>query len=209
MKNEEILKRLENKMDLILNFNLKTDNNSKNENEKNKTKKIRENLNRKKISKILYSLPELEKYSQLKELSKEEIEDLTDTYFSTIVMGTKDVNSAVEYSLFKDELKDKIKTKIFVDRIHQILDSYLERESDKKLDSTKRTENYNAEALKIKKTILRRVYGYRLEDGESKVKSKEQLAEELDYSPRSIYIYQNDLLDDLAPSFFGVNGLIL
>ena len=77
------------------------------------------------------------------------------------------------------------------------------------IESTKKTENYNVESLNVKKTILRRVYGYKLEPGEEKVKSKEQLAEELDYSPRTIYIYQNDLLDDLAPSFFGVNGLIL
>jgi hypothetical protein len=65
------------------------------------------------------------------------------------------------------------------------------------------------ESLNIKKAILRRVYGYGLLEGETKVKSREEFAEIISYSPRSIYIYQNELLDDLAPSFFGVDGLIL
>jgi len=124
-------------------------------------------------------------------------------------MGTKNVSSAIEYSLFKDDIKDKLKTKLFVDRIHKILDTYLEKETDKKLNSSKKTESNSFESLNIKKMILRRVYGYKLRPGEKKVKSKEQLAEELNYTPRTIYIYQNDLLDDLAPSFFGINGLIV
>lgn len=210
MMNSDVLKRLEEKLDIIINFSMKTDNEQVNQDEKTEgMKKNRENANRKRINKILYSLPELEEYASLKDLSKEEIEDITDTYFQTIVMGTKDVNSAIEYSLFKDDMKDKLKTKLFVDRIHKILDSYLEKENDKKLDSSKRTENNSLESLNIKKIILRRVYGYKLEPGEKKVKSREQLSEELNYTPRTIYIYQNELLDDLAPSFFGVNGLIL
>ncbi len=203
MVNSDVLKRLEEKLDIIIDFNLKTDNEKITEEEKTEDmKKVRENTNRKRINKILYSLPELEEYAQLKDLSKEEIEDITDTYFQTIVMGTKDMNSAIEYSLFKDDMKDKLKTKLFVDRIHKILDSYLEKENDKKLDSSKRTENNSLEALNIKKTILRRVYGYKIQPGEKKVKSREQLSEELNYTPRTIYIYQNELLDDLAPSFF-------
>ena len=202
----EQMKRIEKKIDEIMNYVAKPDSGNLNQ---NVNKKAIKNENRRAINKILYSLPELEDYAKLKDLSKEEIEDITDMYFQTIVMGTKDVNIAIEYSLFRDDLKEKLKTKLFVDRIHKILDSYLERETDKKLDATKKTEKYNIESLEIKKTILKRVYGYKLEPGETKVKSKEQLAEELDYSPRTIYIYQNDLLDDLAPSFFGVNGLIL
>lgn len=203
MEDNDRLKRVEEKLDAIININLKTNKVSTNEEDKaEETKKVRENTNRKRINKILYSLPELEEYAKLKDLSKEEIEDITDTYFQTIVMGTKDVNSAIEYSLFKDDMKDKLKTKLFVDRIHKILDSYLEKVNDKKLDSSKRTENNSIEALNVKKIILRRVYGYKLEPGEKKVKSREQLSEELNYTPRTIYIYQNELLDDLAPSFF-------
>ena len=202
----EQMKRIEKKIDEIMNYVAKPDSGNLNQ---NVNKKAIKNENRRAINKILYSLPELEDYAKLKDLSKEEIEDITDMYFQTIVMGTKDVNTTIEYSLFRDDLKEKLKTRLFVDRIHKILDSYIERETDKKLDATKRTEKYNIESLKIKKTILKRVYGYKLEPGETKVKSKEQLAEELDYSPRTIYIYQNELLDDLAPSFFGVNGLIL
>lgn len=203
MEDNDRLKRVEEKLDAIININLKTNKVSTNEEDKaEEAKKVRENTNRKRINKILYSLPELEEYAKLKDLSKEEIEDITDTYFQTIVMGTKDVNSAIEYSLFKDDMKDKLKTKLFVDRIHKILDSYLEKVNDKKLDSSKRTENNSIEALNVKKIILRRVYGYKLEPGEKKVKSREQLSEELNYTPRTIYIYQNELLDDLAPSFF-------
>lgn len=203
MEDNDRLKRVEEKLDAIININLKTNKVSTNEEDKaEETKKVRENTNRKRINKILYSLPELEEYAKLKDLSKEEIEDITDTYFQTIVMGTKDVNSAIEYSLFKDDMKDKLKTKLFVDRIHKILDSYLEKVNDKKLNSSKRTENNSIEALNVKKIILRRVYGYKLEPGEKKVKSREQLSEELNYTPRTIYIYQNELLDDLAPSFF-------
>lgn len=210
MENSDVLKRLEEKLDIIIDFKLTSNEDKIKQNKQNEEmKKVRENLNRKKINKILYSLPELEEYAQLKDLTKEEMEDITDTYFQTIVMGTKDVNSAVEYSLFKDDMKDKLKTKLFVDRIHKILDAYLEKENDKKLDSSKRTENNSLEALNVKKIILRRVYGYKIQPGEKKVKSREQLAEELTYTPRTIYIYQNELLDDLAPSFFGVNGLIL
>lgn len=203
MEDNDRLKRVEEKLDAIININLKTNKDSTNEEDKaEEAKKVRENTNRKRINKILYSLPELEEYAKLKDLSKEEIEDITDTYFQTIVMGTKDVNSAIEYSLFKDDMKDKLKTKLFVERIHKILDSYLEKVNDKKLDSSKRTENNSIEALNVKKIILRRVYGYKLEPGEKKVKSREQLSEELNYTPRTIYIYQNELLDDLAPSFF-------
>lgn len=203
MEDNDRLRRVEEKLDTIININLKANKDSTNEEDRvEEAKKVRENTNRKRINKILYSLPELEEYAKLKDLSKEEIEDITDTYFQTIVMGTKDVNSAIEYSLFKDDMKDKLKTKLFVDRIHKILDSYLKKVNDKKLDSSKRTENNSIEALNVKKIILRRVYGYKLEPGEKKVKSREQLAEELNYTPRTIYIYQNELLDDLAPSFF-------
>ena len=133
---------------------------------------------------------------------------MTDNYIEAL-MGTKNINNMTEYSLFREELKEKVRTKIFVNRVHNILDSYLALKTDTKLDSGAKSENYNIELLNIKKAILRKVYGYRLKAGETKVKSREQFAEQIGYTPRSIYIYQNELLDDLAPSFFGVNGLIL
>ncbi len=170
-----------------------------------KTKTIE---NRKTINKILYTLPQLEQYSELKDISNKDLEYMTDNYIEAL-MGTKNFNNMTEYSLFRDELKEKIRTKIFVNRVHNILDSYLNLKTYTKLDSSKRTEDYNIESLEIKKSILRRVYGYKLEEGETKVKSREQFAEQVGYTPRSIYSFQNELLDDLAPSFFGVNGLIL
>ena len=72
MENNDVLKRLEEKLDMIINLNLKScnDENLDKVETETETKKLRENLNRKKISKILYSLPELEEYAQLKDLSK-------------------------------------------------------------------------------------------------------------------------------------------
>lgn len=203
-RKEDIL-RLEKKIDEILNYTIKPDYYDLRQNKDTKSKK---NENRKAINKILYALPQLEKFSELKDISNRDLEYMTDNYIEAL-MGTKNINNMTEYSLFREELKEKVRTKIFVNRVHNILDSYLELKTDTKLDSGAKSENYNIESLNIKKAILRKVYGYRLKAGETKVKSREQFAEQIGYTPRSIYIYQNELLDDLAPSFFGVNGLIL
>lgn len=201
----EQITRIEKKIDEILNYTIKPDYYDLRQNKDTKSKK---NENRKAINKILYALPQLEKFSELKDISNRDLEYMTDNYIEAL-MGTKNINNMTEYSLFREELKEKVRTKIFVNRVHNILDSYLELKTDTKLDSGAKSENYNIESLNIKKAILRRVYGYRLKAGETKVKSREQFAEQIGYTPRSIYIYQNELLDDLAPSFFGVNGLIL
>lgn len=203
-RKEDIL-RLEKKIDEILNYTIKPDYYDLRQNKDTKSKKTE---NRKAINKILYALPQLEKFSELKDISNRDLEYMTDNYIEAL-MGTKNINNMTEYSLFREELKEKVRTKIFVNRVHNILDSYLALKTDTKLDSGAKSENYNIESLNIKKAILRKVYGYRLKAGETKVKSREQFAEQIGYTPRSIYIYQNELLDDLAPSFFGVNGLIL
>ena len=203
-RKEDIL-RLEKKIDEILNYTIKPDYYDLRQNKDTKSKKTE---NRKAINKILYALPQLEKFSELKDISNRDLEYMTDNYIEAL-MGTKNINNMTEYSLFREELKEKVRTKIFVNRVHNILDSYLALKTDTKLDSGAKSENYNIELLNLKKAILRKVYGYRLKAGETKVKSREQFAEQIGYTPRSIYIYQNELLDDLAPSFFGVNGLIL
>lgn len=203
-ESEQII-RIEKKIDEILNYTVNSDYNNLRQNKDTKAKKTE---NRKAINKILYVLPQLEKFSELKDISNRDLEYMTDNYIEAL-MGTKNCNNMTEYSLFREELKEKVRTKIFVNRVHNILDLYLALKTDMKLDSGAKSENYNIESLNIKKAILRRVYGYRLEEGETKVKSREQFAEQVGYTPRSIYIYQNELLDDLAPSFFGVNGLIL
>lgn len=197
--------RIEKKIDEIIKYTIKSD---CYELKQNTNKKVQKNENRKTINKILYTLPQLEKYSELKDISNKDLEYMTDNYIEAL-MGTKNSNNMTEYSLFREEIKEKVRTKMFVNRVHNILDSYLSLKTDTKLDSSKRTESYNVESLNIKKAILRRVYGYKLEEGETKVKSREQFAEQVGYTPRSIYSYQNELLDDLAPSFFGINGLIL
>lgn len=197
--------RIEKKIDEIIKYTMKPDDYKLKQSTNKKNKTIE---NRKTINKILYTLPQLEQYSELKDISNKDLEYMTDNYIEAL-MVTKNFNNMTEYSLFRDELKEKIRTKIFVHRVHNILDSYLNLKIYTKLDSSKRTENYNIESLEIKKSILRRIYGYKLEEGETKVKSREQFAEQVGYTPRSIYSFQNELLDDLAPSFFGINGLIL
>lgn len=202
----EQITRIEKKIDeIILNYTIKPNYYDLRQNKDIKLKKAE---NRKAINKILYVLPQLEKFSELKDISNRDLEYMTDNYIEAL-MGTKNINNMTEYSLFREDLKEKVRTKIFVNRVRNILDSYLALKTDTKLDSGAKSENYNIESLNIKKAILRRVYGYRLKAGETKVKSREQFAEQIGYTPRSIYIYQNELLDDLAPSFFGVNGLIL
>lgn len=201
----ESIIRIEKKIDEIIKYTMNPDDYGLKQSTYKKNKTIE---NRKTINRILYTLPQLEQYSELKDISNKDLEYMTDNYIEAL-MGTKNFNNMTEYSLFRDELKEKIRTKIFVNRVHNILDSYLNLKTYTKLDSSKRTENYNIESLEIKKSILRRVYGYKLEEGETKVKSREQFAEQVGYTPRSIYSFQNELLDDLAPSFFGVNGLIL
>lgn len=202
----EQITRIEKKIDeIILNYTIKPNYYDLRQNKDIKLKKAE---NRKAINKILYVLPQLEKFSELKDISNRDLEYMTDNYIEAL-MGTKNFNNMTEYSLFREDLKEKVRTRIFVNRVRNILDSYLALKTDTKLDSGAKSENYNIESLNIKKAILRRVYGYRLKAGETKVKSREQFAEQIGYTPRSIYIYQNELLDDLAPSFFGVNGLIL
>lgn len=201
----EQITRIEKKIDEILNYTIKPNYYDLRQNKDTKSKKAE---NRKAINKILYVLPQLEKFSELKDISNRDLEYMTDNYIEAL-MGTKNINNMTEYSLFREDIKEKVRTKIFVNRVRNILDSYLALKTDTKLDSGAKSENYNIESLNIKKAILRRVYGYRLKAGETKVKSREQFAEQIGYTPRSIYIYQNELLDDLAPSFFGVNGLIL
>ena len=202
----EQITRIEKKIDeIILNYTIKPNYYDLRQNKDIKLKKAE---NRKAINKILYVLPQLEKFSELKDISNRDLEYMTDNYIEAL-MGTKNFNNMTEYSLFREDLKEKVRTKIFVNRVRNILDSYLALKTDTKLDSGAKSENYNIESLNIKKAILRRVYGYRLKAGETKVKSREQFAEQIGYTPRSIYIYQNELLDDLAPSFFGLNGLIL
>ena len=184
-RKEDIL-RLEKKIDEILNYTIKSDYYDLRQNKDTKSKK---NENRKAINKILYALPQLEKFSELKDISNRDLEYMTDNYIEAL-MGTKNINNMTEYSLFREELKEKVRTKIFVNRVHNILDSYLALKTDTKLDSGAKSENYNIELLNIKKAILRKVYGYRLKAGETKVKSREQFAEQIGYTPRSIYIYQ-------------------
>lgn len=102
-----------------------------------------------------------------------------------------------------EEIFDKVKTKTMLNEIYKILDNYLENEkSDLKED---RLDN----SLEIKKKILRCFYGYKPHKDEVVEKNRIDLAEKMYTTDRTIYKYQCNLLDDLAPCFFGIDGLVL
>ena len=175
---------------------------------KNKTKKRKEN--RKYINEILSSLSDLEKLANAKYIPQKELEDMTDSYFSAIIMKSKDQADNGNYITYREELRKMTRTKIFLNRIYPILDKYLDQTTDdNKIFINKEAEKFGLKALEVKQTILRRMYGYKLKPDETKCKSREQLADELSYSSRQIYNIQNELLDDLAPAILGVDGLNL
>lgn len=95
-----------------------------------------------------------------------------------------------------EEIFDKVKTKTMLNEIYKILDNYLENEkSDLK-------EDMLDDSLEIKKKILRCFYGYKPRADEMVEKSRMDLAEKMYTTDRTIYKYQCNLLDDLAPCFF-------
>lgn len=64
-----------------------------------------------------------EKFSELKDISNRDLVYMTDNYIEALM--EKNINNMTEYSLFREELKEKVRTKIFVNRAYNILDSYL------------------------------------------------------------------------------------
>ena len=139
----EQITRIEKKIDeIILNYTIKPNYYDLRQNKDIKLKKAE---NRKAINKILYVLPQLEKFSELKDISNRDLEYMTDNYIEAL-MGTKNFNNMTEYSLFREDLKEKVRTKIFVNRVRNILDSYLALKTDTKLDSGAKSENYNIES---------------------------------------------------------------
>lgn len=72
---------------------------------------------------VLLFLWRNEKFSELKDISNRDLVYMTDNYIEAL-MG-KNINNMTEYSLFKEELKEKVRGGIFVNRVHNILVSYL------------------------------------------------------------------------------------
>lgn len=113
------------------------------------------------------------------------------------------VNSKMINTDNTEEIFDKVKTKTMLSEIYKILDNYLENEkSDLKEDRLD-------DSLEIKKKILRCLYGYKPQIDEVVEKTRIDLAEKMYTTDRTIYKYQCNLLDDLAPCFFGIDGLVL
>lgn len=53
---------------------------------------------------MLCTLPDLEKFSELKEISENEVEYLTNNYIENL-MGAKNTSKMAEYSLCKSDIK--------------------------------------------------------------------------------------------------------
>lgn len=83
-ESEQII-RIEKKIDEIIKYTVKPD---CYELKQNINKKAQKNENRKTINKILYTLPQLEKYSELRDISNKDLEYMTDNYIEAL-MGTK------------------------------------------------------------------------------------------------------------------------
>ena len=97
----EQITRIEKKIDEILNYTIKPNYYDLRQNKDTKSKKAE---NRKAINKILYVLPQLEKFSELKDISNRDLEYMTDNYIEAL-MGTKNINNMTEYSLFREDLQ--------------------------------------------------------------------------------------------------------
>lgn len=172
-------------------------------------KRKREKAARDTVNRILCNLPKLEKFASIKSLNDDEMNEIIDTYFSSEIMKTKNKVDKQNYAVYKDELRNKVKTRLFLDRVYSTLDKYLEQaKNDNVVLFDKYSEKYDEDMLSVKKTILRKMYGYKLADGETKCKSREALAEELGFDIKTIYRRQKELLDDLAPEILGINGFV-
>lgn len=108
----------------------------------------------------------------------------------------KFINSEIINQDNEEEMSDKVKTRIMLKEIYSILDNYLESES------SDLKEDRLDDSLEIKKKILRCFYGYKTRPDEVVEKSRIDLAEKMYTTDRTIYKYQCNLLDDLAPCFF-------
>lgn len=213
---EENFKRLENKIDILLknySSNLKLNINTENEKQVSDNKKRpieeRRKRNRENLEKILFIIPKLEKTIEKKTLTDEELQDLTDVFLEKQIMGIKNKENAEKFDKYKTSLTDIIRIKIFLDNAYEILDNYLNLQYQPVPYYSKRSEWQIQDSLETKKAILKHYYGYKLEDKDKLCKTNEDLAEILGINPVSTYKNKMALLDDLAPDFFGLDGLYI
>lgn len=197
---EEDFKRLENKIDKII-----INNNS----EQNLTTEERKKKNRIKLEKILFVIPKFEKLVEKKTLTTEQLQDLTDCFLEKQLMGTRNKDNAEKFTSYTADIQNTIKMKIFLENAYEILDNYLKLEYQPSLSTSKISDVKMQDTLAIKKAILKYYYGYKIEDTNKICKTTEELSEKLGINPFNTWRRKQDLLDDLATDFFGLDGLYL
>lgn len=211
---EKDFERLENKIDILLkNSSLNAKVNIVDEKQVTDNKKSsieeRRKRNRENLEKILFIIPKLEKTIEKKTLTDEELQDLTDVFLEKQIMGIKNKENAEKFDKYKTSLTDIIRIKIFLDNAYEILDNYLNLQYQPIPYYAKRSEWQIQDSLETKKVVLKKFYGYKLQDKNKLCKTNEELAEILGVSPVSAHKNRMALLDDLAPDFFGLDGLYI
>lgn len=188
----------------------------------------RQKFNRATIEKILWAIPALEKSIQgIDEKDSEFQQYYSSLFVENDVMGSgKNSMTLGEWTEAKNDMQTKATTKFLLTRIKKLLDDYLN--SDLSINIFNPSKK-NQDRLEAKKIILRRYYGYGLRDNvplldelgntrkdkngkiiygkEETVKRFDDLCEIIHVTNKVLYIYKNELLDDLAPSFFGIDGV--
>lgn len=199
---ENDFKRLENKIDrIIINYNSESEEQEKTEERKKK--------NRIKLEKILFVLPKFEKLIEKKKLTTEQLQELTDCFLEKQLMGTRNKDNAEKFTSYTADIQNTIKMKIFLANAYEILDNYLALDYQPIFSSSKKCDWQMQDVLDTKKAILKYYYGYKIESQDEICKTTEELSEKLGINTINTWRRKMDLLDDLAPDFFGLDGLYL
>lgn len=199
---ETDFKRLENKIDkIIINYNFKQNNQLSTDERKKK--------NRIKLEKILFVIPKFEKLIEKKTLTSEQLQELTDCFLEKQLMGTKNKENAEKFTSYTSEIQNTIKMKIFLENAYEILDNYLALEYQPIFFNSKKSDWQMQDTLEMKKAILKYYYGYKIDENEETCKTTEELSEKLGINFSNTWKKKQELLDDLAPDFFGLDGLYL
>lgn len=200
--NENDFKRLENKIDkIIINYNFEQGNNISTDERRKK--------NRTKLEKILFVIPKFEKIVEKKTLTTEQLQELTDCFLEKQLMGTRNKDNAEKFTSYTADIQNTIKMKIFLENTYEILDNYLTLDYQPSFSTSKISDIKIQDTLEIKKAILKYYYGYKLEDKTKLCKTIEELSDKLGINAFNTWRRKQDLLDDLAPDFFGLDGLYL
>lgn len=135
---------------------------------------------------ILKKYNKLKKHVELSKFSKDEIKAETDEYYNTEMEVLMTEIFAESEIYLKSLLRNQCKTKLFINFIGKVLNNYFEECTEDKIEIRKRK-------------ILKEVYL-------NEVKQSDFILENYE-TERIFYKDKEKLLKDLAPYFFGINGL--